>query len=39
MSESVMLEPTTSNKLLRVHIDQEVSMNDQVDYLCKKLAL
>ena len=31
---------TTSHncKLLGVHIDQELSFNDHVDYVCKKLA-
>ena len=37
-SEDVVLERTTSHKLLGVHIDQELSINDHVDYVCKKLA-
>ncbi len=36
--EGVVLERTTSHKLLAVHIDQELSFNDHVDYMCKKLA-
>ena len=36
--EGVVLERTTSHKLLGVHIDQDLSFNDHVDYMCKKLA-
>ncbi|KAL9985896.1 hypothetical protein ACROYT_G008349 [Oculina patagonica] len=36
--EGVVLEQTTSHKLLGVHIDQDLSFNDHVDYMCKKLA-
>ena len=37
-SEGVVLEKTASHKLLGVHIDQELSFNDHIDYVCKKLA-
>ena len=36
--EGVVLERTISHKLLGVHVDQELSFNDHVDYMCKKLA-
>ena len=37
-SEGVVLEKTASHKLLGVHIDQELSFNDHLDYVCTKLA-
>ena len=37
-SEGVVLERTISHNLLGVHIDQELSLNDHVDYVCKTLA-
>ena len=33
-----VLERTTSHKSLAVHVGQELSFNDHVDYVCKKLA-
>ena len=35
-SEGIVLEKTASQKLLGVHIDQELSFNDHVDYMCAK---
>ena len=33
-----MLGRTICHKLLGVHVDQGLSFNDHVDYMCKKLA-
>ncbi|KAL9974379.1 hypothetical protein ACROYT_G011403 [Oculina patagonica] len=37
-SSGEALDNTTSHKLLGVHVDQDLSFNEHVDHLCKKLA-